>query len=78
MGADRADLGSLLANHNVAAVTALPDLHFALGKDFLHFHIVQQGTVTLLMVLLNSGNATEFGSQLREAFRVRSLGKLST
>ena len=54
MVAGRADLRCFLTNHDMPAVAALPYLDLALGKDFRHFHIVQQGTVALLMVLFLS------------------------
>ncbi len=53
MVAGRADLRCFLTNHDMPAVAALPHLDLALGKDFRHFHIVQQGTVALLMMLFN-------------------------
>ena len=60
-----ADLGGLLAHHDVTAVAALPHLHLALGKDLRHLHIVQQGAVTLLVVLLDGGHQKELLRQLK-------------
>ena len=51
-------------NDNVTAVTALPNLDFTLLKDLSGFDLLQQCTLTLLVVLLNSGNQTELCSQL--------------
>ena len=42
MLADRADLGSLGANDQVAAVTALPDGNAALLKHLHGLHVVQE------------------------------------
>ena len=67
MSADRADLGSLGADHDMTAITALPNLNFTLGKDFLRLHIVQQGAVALFMMLFDSGNSAELCSKLVEA-----------
>ena len=70
-----ADLGGLLAHHDVAAVAALPHLDLALGKDLRHLHIVQQGAVTLLVVLLDGGHQTEPLRQLVEALLLGGPGK---
>ena len=75
MSADGANLRRLGSHHDMTAVAALPYLHFAAGKDLLGLHVAQQRPVALLMMLLNGSHAPEFGSQLREAFFLRSLGK---
>ena len=59
MVAGGADLRGLLAHDDVTAVAALPYLDLTLGKDLRHLHIVQQGTVALLMVLFNGGDQAE-------------------
>ena len=59
MSAYRADLGSLLADHNVAAVAALPDRIAFLGEYQAVLHIRQKLSVSLLMLLLDSRNAFE-------------------
>ena len=56
MVAGRADLRRFLTDHNVTAVAALPHLDLALGEDLRHLHIVQQGTVALLVMLFNGGD----------------------
>ena len=61
--ADGADLGGLGADDDVTTVAAFPHFHFALGKNFFGLDVVQQGTVTLLVVLLDGGHATELGGQ---------------
>ena len=75
MVAGRADLGRLLTNHDMTAVAALPHLDLAFGKDLCHLHIVQQGTVALLMVLFNGGDQTEALRQLMKAFFIGGFGK---
>ena len=50
----------------MTADAALPDSLLALLKYLLHFHIVQQRTVSFLMSLLNSSNLAELLSQLME------------
>ena len=75
MVADGADVGSLGADDDVAAVAAFPHLHFALGKNFFGLDVVQQGAVTLLMVLLDGGHTTELGGQLGEALGFGGTGK---
>ena len=60
MVADGADIGSLGADDNVAAVPAFPDLHFALLEHLLHFNVLQQGAVTFLMMLFDGSDAAEF------------------
>ena len=67
MGADRADFRSLRADDDVPAVAALPDFDFALFEDLLGFHILQEGAVTLFMVLLDGRNTAELLRQLGEA-----------
>ena len=59
----------------MTAVAALPHLHLTLGKDLGRFHIVQQSTIPLLVMLLHCGNQTETLGQLREAFFLSRLGK---
>ena len=75
MVAGGADGRRFRADHDVTAIPALPDFHLTLGKDLGGFHVVKQCSVALLVVLLNGGNQTEFGSQLREALFLSGLGK---
>ena len=56
MVAGGANLRGLLAHDDVTAVAALPHLDLALGEDLRHLHIVQQGTVALLVMLFNGGD----------------------
>ena len=71
----RANLRGLLADHDMPAVAALPYLDLALGKDLRHLHIVQQGTVALLVVLFNGGYQAETLGQLMEALLVGGFGE---
>ena len=41
MSADGAYFGSLCADYDVAAVSALPYLYFALGENFLSLDVLQ-------------------------------------
>ena len=75
MVAGWADLRRFLTNHDMPAVAALPHLDLALGKDFRHFHIVQQGAVALLMMLFNGGDQTEALRQLMKAFFIGGFGE---
>ena len=75
MVAGRADLRRLLTDHDMTAVAALPHLDLVLGKDLRRLHIVQQGTVALLMVLFNGGYQAETLGQLMETFLVGGFGK---
>ena len=52
MVADGALLRGLDADHDMAAVPALPDLYFALFKDRGGLHIAQQGAVALPSFLM--------------------------
>ena len=63
----RANLGSLLALVDVAAVGALPYNLLALGKYFALLYISQQLEVTSLMLLLDQTNLLEQESNLGEA-----------
>ena len=60
----------------MTAVAAFPHLDLGLLKDFLSLDVVQQGTVALLMHLLDGGNATELCGELGEALLLGDLGKL--
>ena len=73
--AGSAGFGRTGANHDMAAVTALPHLDLALGEDFCHLHILQQSTIALLVVLLNSGDQTESGSVFGDALGLRVICK---
>ena len=64
MNAGGTQLRCLGTDDNVTAVTALPNLDFALLEDLGSLHILQQCTVALLMVLLNGSNQAELCSQL--------------
>ena len=57
MGADRADPRGGRTGHDVSAVPALPDLGLALLEDLLGLYIAEQGSVALLVVLLNLTNS---------------------
>ena len=57
------------------AVPALPDLDLALLENLLRLHILQQGTIPLLMALLDLPDHAELGRQFREALRLGGLGK---
>ena len=75
MSAGGADLRSLGADHQMTAVTALPNLDLALLEDSGGLHVVQQSAVSLLVRLLDGGNQTELGGQSVEALLVSGLGK---
>lgn len=75
MVAGGANLRGLLAHDDVTAVAALPHLDLALGEDLRHLHIVQQGTVALLVMLFNGGDQAETLGQLMETFLIGSFGK---
>ena len=63
------------AHHDVTAVTAFPDLYLALGKDLRHFHIAQQRTVALLVVLFDGAHQTELLGKLRKALLLGGFGE---
>ena len=75
MVAGRADLRCFLTDHDMPAVAALPYLDLTLGEDLRHLHIVQQGTVALLMMLFNGGYQAETLGQLMETLLVGGFGK---
>ena len=75
MVAGGANLRGFLAHDDVTAVAALPHLDLALGEDLRHLHIVQQGTVALLVVLFNGGDQAETLGQLMETFLIGCFGK---
>ena len=59
----------------MSAVATFPHLHFALLKYFLHLNILEQCTVSLLVVLLNLAYEAESGCELREALLLSCLSK---
>lgn len=75
MSADRADLGSRLAHAEVAAFTALPHHDFTLGKDLLHFDVLQKLQEALFVSLLDGADGAELSGELCKAFLFGSLGK---
>ena len=75
MVAGGADLGGGGADHDVTAVAALPDLDLGLLEDLGSLDILQQGTVALLVVLLDGGDQTELACQLIEALLFGGLGE---
>ena len=75
MVAGGTDLRGLLADDDVSAVAALPDLDLALGKDFGHLDVVEQRAVALLMVAFDLADQAEACGQLREALFFGGLGK---
>ncbi len=75
MVADGADVGSFGADDDVAAVAAFPHLYLALGEDLLGLDVVEQGTVTLFVVLLDGGHAAELGGQFGETLGFGGAGK---
>ncbi len=75
MEADGTDVGGFSADDDVAAVAALPDANACLAEHLGCLDVAQQGTVALLVVLLDGCHATELFSQLVEAFLVGFAGK---
>ena len=59
----------------MSAVAALPYLYFALGEHCSGLDVLEQGAVTLFVMLLDSSDAAELGGKLGEAFLIRSLGE---
>ena len=72
---DRTYLGSVRSDEDMSAVPAFPHLDLALFKDLPHLYIFQEGTVTLFVMLLDSGYHTELFRKLREALLLRGLCK---
>ena len=75
MGAYRAYLRRLGANHDVAAVAAFPHLDLALLEHFLHLHVFKQRPIALFMVLFNGSHGAELGGQGREPLFFRGNGE---
>ena len=73
--ANRADLGGLGANVQVAAVEALPDLDARTVEDLALLDALGELVVALLVVLLDLANQAELGSDLLEALLVSGLGE---
>ena len=71
MVADRADVGSLAADDDVAAVGALPDHAAVLGEDLAVLDVPEQLAVALLVMLLDFGDHFELAGDLVEALGTR-------
>ncbi len=59
----------------MTAVTAFPNLDFALGEYFLSLHIVKKGAVTLLVLFLDSCDHTELMCKNSESLFLGCLCK---
>ena len=66
--ANWANLRSLLANYDMAAVSALPDAIAITREDQLVLYVLQELAITLLMMLLNLSNHLKLGCNLLETF----------
>ena len=75
MCAGGAKLGRIRSNNDMSAVAAFPNLDLTLCKDLCHLDVLQQGAVTLLVMLLDLGNQAEFCRKLREALLFGGLGE---
>ena len=75
MSAGGANVGGIGANNDVTAVTAFPNLNFALLENFSGFYVAEKRAISLLVMLFNCSNQTELFSQLVEAFLIGDLGK---
>ena len=75
MVADRADLRSLLSDHDMTAVGALPDGVLVTGENHRILNLTQQLAVTLLMGLLNGADFGEEVGDLIKAFLLGGLGE---
>ena len=73
--ANGANLRSLCTHNDVTAVTALPNLNFALCENFLSLNIVKQCAIALFMVLLDSSDYSELCCKLCKAFFFSGLCK---
>ncbi len=59
----------------MAAVSAFPYLNFALFENCRGFNILKERTVSLLMVLFDCADHTEFSCQFRKTFFLCCFGK---
>ena len=75
MEADRTNIGGIGANDDMAAVAALPDADATLVEDLGCLDVAQQGTISLLMMLLDGCHAPELLGQLMETLLVSLAGK---
>lgn len=76
MSANGAHLGCLLANYDVTAVSALPNLNFALLEYFLSLNVLKESSVSLFVMLLDSADHSELSCECREALCFSSLGEI--
>ena len=75
MSAGGAKLGRVCTNNDMSAVAAFPNLYLALFEYGGGLYIFEKGSVTLLMMLFDSGYETEFMSQFLESFFFGCFGK---
>ena len=74
VGANGANLRSLLANNDMATVAALPDAVAVAREDNALLDVLDQLAVALLVVTLDGANHTELSGNLLEALLVGLLG----
>ena len=75
MIAGRAYVGSFGSYYDMSAVSAFPNLDFALLEDCLCFHVLKECSVSLFMVLFDGCYFSELICQLGESFFLSGLCK---
>ena len=75
MVAGRTYFRSLGSDDDMSAVAAFPDLDFGFLEYSLCFNILQQRSVSFLMMFLDRADQSELLSQFRETFLISSLGE---
>ena len=75
MVANRANLGSLLTDHDMAAIGALPNGVLVTGEDHGLFDLAEKLAIALLMGFLNGADFLEKSSDLIETLFLSGLGE---
>ena len=77
MSAYRAHFRCLCAYYDVTAVSALPNLNFALSENFLSLNVLKESSVSLFVMLLDCAYHSELSCECRETLCFSCLAKSS-
>ena len=75
VSAYRAHLRCFGSYDDVSAITTLPHLYLASLEYFCGLHVMEQGTIALLVAFLYSRHGAELGGKFRKAFLIGRTGE---
>ena len=75
VSAYRAHLRCFGSYDDVSAITTLPHLYLASLEYFCGLHVMEQGTIALLVAFLYSRYGADLGGKFRKAFLIGRTGE---